>query len=161
MKPKAMKHKILLGYLIASCCSAVSLNAQVFPYQDTSLPISQRVDDLVSRMTLEEKISQMMFNAPSIDRLGIPAYNWWNECLHGVARCKEKVTVFPQPIGIAASFNPEEWQKAAGMIADEGRAVYNAAVKRGNTSERYTGLTFWTPNIIVKKKWFANYTNEI
>lgn len=109
MKPKAMKHKILLGYLIASCCSAVSLNAQVFPYQDTSLPISQRVDDLVSRMTLEEKISQMMFNAPSIDRLGIPAYNWWNECLHGVARCKEKVTVFPQPIGIAASFNPEEW----------------------------------------------------
>lgn len=147
MKPKAMKHKILLGYFIASYCSAVSLNAQVFPYQDTSLPISQRVDDLVSRMTLEEKISQMMFNAPSIDRLEIPAYNWWNECLHGVARCKEKVTVFPQPIGIAASFNPEEWQKAAGMIADEGRAVYNAAVKRGNTSERYTGLTFWTPNI--------------
>lgn len=116
-------------------------------YLDPSLPIDSRVDDLISRMTLEEKISQMTHTSHGIERLNIPDYNWWNECLHGVARSKERVTVFPQPIGLAATFNPEELQKAAGMISDEGRAVYNASVERGNTIDNYTGLTFWTPNI--------------
>lgn len=117
------------------------------PYLNTGLPLNVRIDDLVSRMTLEEKISQMTHTSKGIPRLGIPDYNWWNECLHGVARSTEKVTVFPQPIGLAATFNPEELFKSAGMIADEGRAVYNASVKKGNTLQRYTGLTFWTPNV--------------
>ena len=117
------------------------------PYKNSQLPIDIRVNDLVSRMTLKEKVSLMMYNAPQIDRLEIPAYNWWNECLHGIARSEEKTTVFPQPIGLAATFNPKELQKSAEMISDEGRAVYNLSVKKGNTAKRYTGLTFWTPNI--------------
>lgn len=119
----------------------------ILPYLNPDLPITQRIDDLVSRMTLEEKVSQMTHTSPGIPRLGIPDYNWWNECLHGVARSTEKVTVFPQPIGLAATFNPDELFKAAEMISDEGRAVYNESVKRGNTIDRYTGLTFWTPNV--------------
>lgn len=125
-----------------------ALHAQTEPaYLNPNLPIDTRVDDLVARMTLEEKISQMTHTARSIPRLSVPDYNWWNECLHGVARSREKVTVFPQPTGLAATFNPEALHKAAGMIADEGRAVYEASVARGNTLERYTGLTFWTPNV--------------
>lgn len=102
----------------------------ILPYLNPDLPITQRIDDLVSRMTLEEKVSQMTHTSPGIPRLGIPDYNWWNECLHGVARSTEKVTVFPQPIGLAATFNPDELFKAAEMISDEGRAVYNESVKK-------------------------------
>lgn len=132
-----------------ACCAVLILQvqAQSLPYQDTRLSIEERVNDLVSRMTLEEKVSQMTHTSRGIKRLGVPDYNWWNECLHGVARSREKVTVFPQPIGIAATFNPQAWFRSAEMIADEGRAVYNASVKRGNTLERYTGLTFWSPNV--------------
>ena len=136
---------------VASQLSAFAVQNETkeseMPYLNPNLPIEQRVDDLISRMTLEEKISQMMHTSKGIKRLGIPDYNWWNECLHGVARSKEKVTVFPQPIGIAATFNPEEWYKSAEMIADEGRAVYNESVRQGNTIDRYTGLTFWSPNV--------------
>lgn len=89
----------------------------------------------------------MSHTSKGIKRLGIPDYNWWNECLHGVFRSTEKVTVFPQPIGLAATFNPEELLKSAEMISDEERAVYNKSVDKGNTIRRYTGLTFWTPNI--------------
>ena len=135
---------LLFGMIIIT----TSLQAQVIPpYLNTDLSIDERVNDLVSRMTLEEKVSQMTHTSRGINRLGIPDYNWWNECLHGVARSTEKVTVFPQPIGLAASFNPEELFKSAEMISDEGRAVYNASVKKGNTLNRYTGLTFWTPNV--------------
>lgn len=135
---------LLIG--AATCASAQQPEEKV-PYLDTSLPIEQRVNDLVSRMTLEEKVSQMLYTAHGIPRLGIPDYNWWNECLHGVGRSTEHVTVFPQPIGLAATFNPDELQRAADMISSEGRAVYNASIKKGNTIKRYTGLTFWTPNI--------------
>jgi beta-glucosidase len=96
-------------------------------------------------MTLEEKVSQLSFNAPAVERVGIPEYNWWNECLHGVARAGF-ATVFPQAIALAATFDEEFIQKAAQAISDEGRAKYNEAVKRGNRSQYY-GLTFWTPNI--------------
>lgn len=136
----------LIALSTTAIAGAVSADDKA-AYLDPTLPIDRRVDDLISRMTLEEKVSQMTHTTKGIERLGIPDYNWWNECLHGVARSKEHVTVFPQPIGLAATFNPEELQKTAGMISDEGRAVYNASVEAGNTLRPYTGLTFWTPNI--------------
>ncbi len=116
-------------------------------YLNWRAPISQRVSDLLGRLTLEEKIGQLMHAAPAIPRLGIPAYNWWNECLHGVARAG-LATVFPQAIGMAASWNPELMEKVAAAISDEARAKHNAA--RGRDPQnipQYFGLTFWTPNI--------------
>jgi beta-glucosidase len=115
------------------------------PYLDTSLPIPERVADLVSRLTLEEKVSQTMHNAPPVERLGIPAYNWWNECLHGVGRAG-KATVFPQSIGMAATFDPELVYDVATAISDEARAKHHEALRLGNRSW-YFGLTFWSPNI--------------
>jgi beta-glucosidase len=115
------------------------------PYLDPNLPIDQRVTDLVSRMTLEEKVSQMQDVAPAIPRLGIPAYNWWNEALHGVARAGN-ATVFPQAIGLAATWDPDLIHRVAGVISTEARAKYNDALAHGNTS-RYFGLTFFSPNI--------------
>ncbi len=115
------------------------------PYQDPSLPLEQRVSDLVSRMTLEEKISQMQDIAPAIPRLGVPAYNWWNEALHGVARAGV-ATVFPQAIGLAATWDEPHIQRVADVISTEARAKYNDAIRRGSTA-RYFGLTFWSPNI--------------
>ncbi|HEY1112089.1 MAG TPA: glycoside hydrolase family 3 N-terminal domain-containing protein, partial [Chitinophagaceae bacterium] len=114
-------------------------------YLQPSQPIEQRVKDLVSKLTLEEKVQQMMYNAPAIPRLNIPAYNWWNEALHGVGR-SGTATVFPQAIGLAATFNDSLALQVASVISTEARAMYNAAVKRGNHIQ-YGGLTFWTPNI--------------
>src|SRR5579859_403409 len=115
------------------------------PYLDTSLPIEQRVNDLVSRMTLEEKVSQMQDVAPAIPRLGIPAYNWWNEALHGVARAGH-ATVFPQAIGLAATWDTDLMHRIADVISTEARAKYNDAVLHYNRGQ-YFGLTFWSPNI--------------
>ena len=115
------------------------------PYLDPSLPVEQRVNDLVSRMTLEEKASQMQDVAPAIPRLGIPAYNWWNEGLHGVARSGH-ATVFPQAIGLAATWDTDLIHRMADVISTEARAKYNHAIQHGNTG-RYYGLTFWSPNI--------------
>src|SRR5438128_10917421 len=114
-------------------------------YLDPSLPLEQRVNDLVSRMTLEEKVSQMQDVAPGISRLGIPAYNWWNEGLHGVARAGN-ATVFPQAIGLAATWDTDLIHRVADVISTEARAKYNDAIQHGNTG-RYYGLTFWSPNI--------------
>ena len=114
-------------------------------YLDPSLPIDQRVSDLVSRLTLEEKVSQMQNNAPAISRLGVPAYDWWSEALHGVARAGH-ATVFPQAIGLAATWDTELMHRVADVISTEARAKYNDARARGNTA-RYYGLTFWSPNI--------------
>jgi len=115
------------------------------PYQNPDLPISERTADLVSRMTLDEKISQMLHEAPAIDRLGVPEYNWWNECLHGVARAGV-ATVFPQAIGLAATWDTALIKTVATAISDEARAKHHDAVRRGNRAQ-YFGLTFWTPNI--------------
>jgi len=118
---------------------------EMVKYQQSDLPVAERVADLVSRMTLEEKISQMRFDAPAIDRLGIPAYNWWNECLHGVARAGV-ATVFPQAIGLAATWNTDLMFEVATVISDEARAKHHEAVRQ-NDRGIYKGLTMWSPNI--------------
>ncbi len=114
-------------------------------YQDPARPLDERVHDLISRMTLQEKISQMVHDAPAIERLGIPEYNWWNECLHGVARAGI-ATVFPQAIGMAATWNPELIHRMAVAVSDEARAKHHEFVRQGDRGI-YKGLTFWTPNI--------------
>jgi len=114
-------------------------------YLNPDLPLPRRVDDLVSRMSLEEKISQMQYTAPAIPHLGIEQHNWWNECLHGVAR-NGIATVFPQAIGMAATWNPELILREADVISTEARAKHYEAVSK-NQREIYQGLTFWSPNI--------------
>ena len=116
-----------------------------YPFYNMSLSVEERVDDLVSRLTTAEKIAQMFNDAPAVERLGIPAYNWWNESLHGVARAGE-ATVFPQAIGLAATFDEDLMFRVASTISDEGRAKYHHFL--GNDVRNiYTGITFWSPNI--------------
>jgi beta-glucosidase len=114
-------------------------------YLNTALPFEERVDDLVSRMTLEEKISQLVHDAPAIERLHVPAHNWWNESLHGVARAG-LATVFPQSIGMASMWDEEEMLRIATAISDEARAKYQDFSQRGKRGI-YQGLSYWTPNI--------------
>ncbi|MBQ7540737.1 MAG: glycoside hydrolase family 3 C-terminal domain-containing protein [Clostridia bacterium] len=109
------------------------------------MSFEQRAKELVSRMTLAEKCSQMQYRSPAIERLGVPAYNWWNECLHGVARAG-CATVFPQAIGMAASFDTALMRDVADAISDEARAKYNEFRTFGGT-QWYQGLTYWSPNI--------------
>ncbi|MGZ8525127.1 MAG: glycoside hydrolase family 3 protein, partial [Chitinophagaceae bacterium] len=141
-----MKQYIFLPLLFF----ALYTNAQDYktlPFWNHKLTLEQRVNDLVSRLTLEEKVAQMMNHAPAIEKLGIPAYDWWNEVLHGVARTSYRVTVFPQAIGMAATWDTNSLYRMADYAALEGRAVYNKAVQQGKNGERYVGLTYWTPNI--------------
>ena len=114
-------------------------------WRDPDQAIDDRVSDLISRMTLEEKVSQMVNNSAPIERLGIPAYNWWSECLHGVARFG-RATVFPQAIGLAATWDTDLMERIGTAISDEGRAMFHAMEKYG-FSRRYGGLTYWTPNV--------------
>ena len=115
------------------------------PFQDPNAPLAERVADLLSRMTLKEKCSQLLADSPAVERLGVPAYHWWNECLHGVARAG-RATVFPQAIGLAAAFDPQLMRRIGEAISEEARAKYHAAVRAGMRGQ-YRGLTFWTPNI--------------
>ena len=117
----------------------------LLPFQNPDLSFADRVDDLVARLSLEEKAQQMLHEAPAIPRLGIPAYNWWNECLHGVARAGV-ATVFPQAIGLAAMWNVDRMREVAMAIADEARAKYHEYLRQGDHG-MYKGLTFWAPNI--------------
>src|SRR5215470_1225401 len=114
-------------------------------YRDPKAPLDRRVDDLLSRMTLEEKVSQLTNDSPAIARLDIPAYNWWNECLHGVARAG-RATVFPETIGMAATWDTDLLLRVSTVISDEARAKYHEFIRRGKHNI-YQGLTFWTPNI--------------
>ena len=114
-------------------------------YLDRSLPFEERAKDLVSKMTLDEKASQLTYRSAAVKRLGIPAYNWWNEALHGVARAGT-ATVFPQAIGLAAMFDCPEMQEIGQVIATEGRAKYNA-YSGEDDRDIYKGLTFWSPNV--------------
>jgi beta-glucosidase len=116
-----------------------------FPFQNPSLPIEQRVADLVGRLTPEEKVSQMTMTAEAIPRLGIPEYTWWNEGLHGVAR-SGYATVFPQAIGLAATWDTSLIHAVGDTISTEARAKYSDAIAHNN-HRIYFGLTFWSPNI--------------
>lgn len=117
----------------------------MYKHKNKGLAVKERVHHLIGQMTLEEKISQMTHDAPAIERLDVPTYNWWNEGLHGVGRAGV-ATVFPQAIGLAATWNPDLMSLIAAVIADEARAKHNEAIRRG-IREMYTGLTFWSPNI--------------
>ena len=132
--------------LVLTFLFSINLFAEEYPFLDANLSVDKRVSDLVSRLTLEEKVGQMLNDAPAIKRLGIPSYNWWNECLHGIGRTEYKVTVFPQAIGMAASWNTVLLGEVADAISEEGRAIYNDASSKGNYAI-YHGLTYWTPNI--------------
>jgi len=134
----------LLVFLIISI-NATCQNKAKLPYQNTQLSFDDRVEDLVSRMTMHEKVTQLFNHAEPIERLGIPAYDWWNECLHGVARAG-KATVFPQAIGLSATFDQDLMFRVADAISDEARAKHHNFVAN-NVRSIYTGLTFWTPNI--------------
>ncbi len=116
-----------------------------FPFHDPDLDIDARVADLVSRLTLAEKAKQMLHEAPAVPRLGIPAHNYWNECLHGVARAGV-ATVFPQAIGLAATWNAPLLERIAVAISDEARAKHHEYLRQGDYG-MYKGLTFWSPNI--------------
>ncbi len=139
-----MRKTILFCFLIFIISE---LQAQSYPFNNTSLSFEKRVDDLVSRLTLEEKVAQMLNAAPAIPRLGIPAYDWWNEVLHGVARTPYPVTVYPQAIAMAATFDTNSLKLMAHYSALEGRAIYTRAIADGKQGQRYLGLTYWTPNI--------------
>lgn len=136
---------LLLVLLENSCASKKEAVVYDFPYQDPSLTTEERVNDLVGRMTLDEKISQMVNQSPAIERLGIPEYNWWSEGLHGVARAG-LATVFPQAIGMAASWDEQMMFNVSTAIADEARAKHHDFARKGKRF-LYQGLTLWSPNI--------------
>jgi len=141
----SMKYAFLLLFL--SVFITIQVNAQEvnWEFMNPNLPIDERAEILVSQMTLEEKVKQMINTAPAIPRLNVPEYNWANEALHGVAR-NGMATIFPQMIGIGASFDPELAERVASAISSEARAKYALAQKMGNRSKN-AGLTFWSPNI--------------
>lgn len=138
-------NSVFIIILIIACSNQLSGQAVEHFFQDPSKPLSDRVEDLISKMTLEEKASQLMFDSPAIERLGIPKYNWWNECLHGVAR-NGKATVFPQAIGMGATFDIDLMKRIGVAISDEARAKFNEN-RRIGYMDRYAGLTFWSPNV--------------
>jgi len=139
---------LIVAALAAACASCTARDRARAPaarYRNPDLPATERAADLVGRMTLSEKIAQTMTAAPTIPRLGVPAYEWWSEALHGVARAG-RATVFPQAIALAATFDDALVKRVAGVISDEGRAKFNQAQARGEHG-RYQGLTFFSPNL--------------
>lgn len=141
IKNKIMRKRTI--YLLLGLLVPVLLHAQ--DHTNTALPLETRVQSLLKALTLEEKISLLGFNSKPVPRLNIPAYNWWNEALHGVARAGE-ATVFPQAIAMAATFNDKLLESAADAISNEARAKYNLSTAMDRRLQ-YMGLTFWSPNI--------------
>jgi beta-glucosidase len=140
------KLKTFLPGLALLALASLEAQAQTTAvFRDPKQPLSARVNDLIKQLSLEEKAQQMLDQSPAIPRLGIPAYSWWNEALHGVGR-SAPATVFPQAIGLGATFDDDLALREATAISDEARAVYNAAIAK-NHYVKYGGLTFWTPNI--------------
>jgi len=138
-------NRLVQAILLLCITFTVSAQHTNFDFLDYNLPVEERVDILVSQMTLQEKIDQMVFTAPAIPRLGVPEYTWWNESLHGVARAGY-ATVFPQSITIAGSWDKDLMLRVATAISDEARAKHHDFVRRGKRGI-YQGLTFWSPNI--------------
>ena len=138
-----MKQNLYLILLLL--CPFLGISQTRFQFQNTNLSTEERVESLLSEMTTEEKMQQMLYTSPAIPRLGIPEYNWWNECLHGVARAGY-ATVFPQSISIAASWDTDLIHNVASVISDEARAKHHEFARRG-LRKIYQGLTFWSPNI--------------
>ncbi|MEC5115573.1 glycoside hydrolase family 3 N-terminal domain-containing protein, partial [Xanthomonas oryzae] len=139
------RRRLRSALLALACGTGATQAATPPPYLDTARSFEQRAADLVSRMTLEEKAAQMQNAAPAIPRLQVPAYDWWNEALHGVARAGG-ATVFPQAIGMAATFDLPLMHEVATAISDEARAKHHQFLRQ-NQHARYQGLTFWSPNI--------------
>ena len=139
--------KILTLICIFYGAVVMSQDFKSFPMWNYNLPFEQRVNDVVNRLTLDEKIAQLMHTTPAIPRLGIPAYNWWNETLHGVARTPFNTTSYPQAIGMAATWDTSSMRLMGYYCAVEGRAVHNKATELHKEGDIYMGLTYWTPNI--------------
>lgn len=139
-----MKNILTLSFLILISFSGFTQDTE-FAWYDYNLPMEERIDALVNSMTLEEKFSQLVDRTTEISRLDIPKYNWWNECLHGVGR-NGRATVFPQAIGLGATFDEDLVLRISSAIGDEARAKSNVAIANNNR-ERFTGLTFWSPNV--------------
>lgn len=144
---RIFQHLFLFVFCIVTIHAKAQDDPKKLPFWNPKLSFDQRVDDVVSRLTLEEKVAQMLNATPAIPRLGIPAYDWWNEVLHGVARTPFPVTVFPQAIAMAATFDTNSLYRMADYSALEGRAIHNKAIQLNRTGDRYLGLTYWTPNI--------------
>ena len=133
--------------LLTTACLAVSVSAQMMPYQNSSLSAKERAVDLCSRLTLEEKAMLMLDESPAIPRLGIKKFFWWSEALHGAAN-QGNVTVFPEPVAMAASFNPDLLYKCFDVASTEFRAQYNERMQRGSgEDEKFHSLSVWTPNV--------------
>jgi len=145
MRQQSNSSKAKLAGGLATVLLATAAFGAEPAFRDLNKSFEERAADLVSQLTLEEKIAQLGNNAPAIPRLGVPAYEWWNEALHGVARAGA-ATVFPQAIGLAASFDEEMMLEIATVISDEARAKHHEFARRGLRG-RYQGLTFWSPNI--------------
>jgi beta-glucosidase len=143
-----MKHLITVKLLLVTFCIVwySTLTAQLLPYQNPKLSSEVRAKDLISRLTLEEKASLMLDQSPAIPRLGLKKFNWWSEALHGFAN-NDSVTVFPEPIGMAASFDDELLFKVFNATSDEVRAKNNQAQMRGQENRRFLSLSVWTPNV--------------
>jgi beta-glucosidase len=144
-KNTAWLASLILAVALATTSFAQQANDQP-AFKNPKLPVDERVSDLISRMTVQEKVSQLVHTADAIPRLGIPAYNWWNEGLHGVARAGT-ATVFPQAIGMAATFDEPLMHQIAGIISTEFRAKYYTTVHPDGSTDWYRGLTAWSPNI--------------
>ena len=140
-----MKRILLLTALF---CTTVLGRAQVLPFQNPALSAKERAADLCSRLTLEEKSQLMLDESPAIPRLGIKKFYWWSEALHGAAN-QGNVTVFPEPIGMAASFNPGLLYQVFDITSTEFRAQYNRRMQGGGEDEKFHSLSVWTPNIII------------
>ena len=140
-----VNHFNKIAFFVLTTLFLSNLSNAQSPNGKSKLSIENRVDELVSKMTLEEKVSQMANDAAAIPRLNVPEYNWWNEGLHGVARAGV-ATVFPQAIGLAATWDTDLIHSVADVISTEARAKYNDAIKN-NDHSIYKGLTFWSPNI--------------